>query len=98
MFVSALTLSAIAAYYSLMGLAAIFAAAVVPILVMGGVLEAAKLVVASWVYRNWKEAPFLLKSYLSFAVIILMVITSMGIFGFLSKAHLDQADTTGYYA
>ena len=68
MFITALTLSVIAAYYSLMGLAAIFAAAVVPIIVMGGVLEAAKLVVASWVYRNWKEAPFLLKSYLSFAV------------------------------
>ena len=97
MFVSALTLSAIAAYYSLMGLAAIFAAAVVPIIVMGGVLEASKLVVASWVYRNWKEAPFLLKSYLSFAVIILMVITSMGIFGFLSKAHLDQTISTGDY-
>lgn len=98
MFVTALTLSVIAAYYSLMGLAAIFAAAVVPIIVMGGVLEAAKLVVASWVYRNWKEAPFLLKSYLSFAVVVLMVITSMGIFGFLSKAHLDQALPTGDYA
>jgi len=98
MFVSALTLSAIAAYYSLMGLAAIFAAAVVPILVMGGALEVSKLVVASWVYRNWKEAPFLLKSYLSFAVIILMVITSMGIFGFLSKAHLDQTISTSDYA
>ena len=98
MFITALTLSVIAAYYSLMGLAAIFAAAVVPIIVMGGVLEAAKLVVASWVYRNWKEAPFLLKSYLSFAVVVLMVITSMGIFGFLSKAHLDQALPTGDYA
>ena len=98
MFVTALTLSVIAAYYSLMGLAAIFAAAVVPILVMGGVLEAAKLVVASWVYRNWKQAPFLLKSYLTIAVVVLMVITSMGIFGFLSKAHLDQAIPTGDYA
>jgi len=98
MFVTALTLSVIAAYYSLMGLAAIFAAAVVPILVMGGVLEASKLVVASWVYRNWKEAPFLLKSYLTIAVVVLMVITSMGIFGFLSKAHLDQAVPTGDYA
>jgi len=98
MFVTALTLSVIAAYYSLMGLAAIFAAAVVPILVMGGVLEAAKLVVASWVYRNWKQAPFLLKSYLTIAVVVLMVITSMGIFGFLSKAHLDQAIPTGDYS
>ena len=95
MFISALTLSVIAAFYSLMGLAAIFAAAVVPILVMGSVLEVSKLVVASWLYRNWKPAPFLLKTYLTFAVIILMVITSMGIFGFLSKAHLDQAIPTG---
>ena len=95
MFISALTLSVIAAFYSLMGLAAIFAAAVVPILVMGSVLEVSKLVVASWLYRNWRPAPFLLKTYLTFAVIILMVITSMGIFGFLSKAHLDQAIPTG---
>ena len=95
MFISALTLSVIAAFYSLMGLAAIFAAAVVPILVMGSVLEVSKLVVASWLYRNWKPAPFLLKTYLTFAVIVLMVITSMGIFGFLSKAHLDQAIPTG---
>lgn len=95
MFITALSLSAIAAYYSLMGLAAIFAAAVVPIIIMGGVLEVAKLVVASWVYRNWKEAPLFLKSYLSFAIVILMIITSMGIFGFLSKAHLDQALPTG---
>jgi hypothetical protein len=94
-FITAITLSFIAAWYSLIGLAAIFAAAVVPIIIMGGVLEVAKLVTASWLYRNWKEAPVLLKSYLSFAVVILMVITSMGIFGFLSKAHLDQAVPTG---
>ena len=95
MFVTALSLSVIAAFYSLMGLAAIFAAAVVPIIIMGSVLEVSKLVVASWLYRNWKEAPFLLKSYLTIAVVILMIITSMGIFGFLSKAHLDQAVPTG---
>lgn len=92
---AALSLSAIAAFYSIVGLTAIFAAAVVPIIVMGSVLEISKLVVASWVYRNWKEAPFLLKSYLTIAVVILMIITSMGIFGFLSKAHLDQAVPTG---
>lgn len=95
MLLAALSLSAIAAFYSIVGLTAIFAAAVIPIIVMGSVLEVSKLVVASWVYRNWKEAPFLLKSYLSIAVVILMVITSMGIFGFLSKAHLDQAVPTG---
>ena len=80
MFVTALCLSAIAAFYSLVGLAAIFAAAVVPIIIMGSVLEVSKLVVASWLYRNWKPVPILLKSYLTFAVIILMIITSMGIF------------------
>ena len=90
MFVTALCLSAIAAFYSLVGLAAIFAAAVVPIIIMGSVLEVSKLVVASWLYRNWKPVPILLKSYLTFAVIVLMIITSMGIFGFLSKAHIEQ--------
>jgi len=95
MLISALSLSAIAAFYSIAGLTAIFAAAVVPIIVMGSILEISKLVVASWLYRNWKEVPTLLKSYFSIAVIILMMITSMGIFGFLSKAHLDQAVPAG---
>lgn len=90
MFATALCLSAVAAFYSLVGLAAIFAAAVVPIIIMGTILEVSKLVVASWLYRNWGPVPFLLKSYLTFAVIVLMVITSMGIFGFLSKAHIEQ--------
>ena len=87
----ALSISGVAIYYSIAGLVAIFAAAVVPIIVMGTVLEVGKLVSASWVYRNWQGAPFLLKSYLTIAVIILVLITSMGIFGFLSKAHLEQA-------
>ena len=95
MLIAALSLSAIAAFYSIAGLTAIFAAAVVPIIVMGSILEISKLVVASWLYRNWKEVPTLLKSYFSIAVIILMMITSMGIFGFLSKAHLDQAVPAG---
>jgi len=95
MLLAALALSAIAAYYSIAGLAAIFAAAVIPIVVMGSVLEVSKLVVASWLYRNWKELPKLLKSYFLVAVIILMLLTSMGIFGYLSKAHLDQAVPTG---
>jgi hypothetical protein len=93
--ITALCLSGIAAYYSIAGLAAIFAAAVVPIVVMGSVLEVSKLVVASWLYRNWKQIPVLFKSYFMVALIILMTLTSMGIFGFLSKAHLDQAVPSG---
>ena len=86
----ALTISAVAAYYSIIGLIASFSAAVIPIAVMGVVLEAGKLITASWLYQNWKTVPKLLKGYLSFAVVVLMFITSMGIFGFLSKAHIDQ--------
>jgi len=95
LFISALSLSAVAAYYSVMGLVAIFAAAPIPILVMGSLLEACKLVVASWLYRSWKEVPLLLKSYFTIALIVLMILTSMGIFGYLSKAHLDQAIPSG---
>ena len=95
LFAVALSLSALAAYYAVMGLIAIFAAAVVPIALMGSLLEASKLVVASWLYRNWKEIPTLMKSYFVGALIVLMLLTSMGIFGFLSKAHLDQAIPTG---
>ena len=91
----ALSLSAIAAYYAVAGLIAIFAAAAIPIAIMGSLLEASKLVVASWLYRNWKEIPTLLKTYFTIALIVLMLLTSMGIFGFLSKAHLDQAIPTG---
>ena len=79
---AALSLSAIAAFYSIAGLTAIFAAAVVPIIIMGGILEVSKLVVASWLYRNWHDIPFTFKSYFTSAVVILMIITSMGIFGF----------------
>ena len=85
-----LSLAAIAAWFSIAGLIAIFSSAATSIAVMAGVLELGKLVTASWLYRNWKIAPFALKSYLTTAVIVLMLITSMGIFGFLSKAHLDQ--------
>jgi len=86
----ALAISGVAAWYSIVGLMAIFAAAALPIAIMGGVLEVGKLLTASWLYQNWKTAPKLLKSYLTTAVIVLMFITSMGIFGFLSKAHIDQ--------
>lgn len=95
LFATALALSACAAYYSVMGLVAIFAAAFYPILIMGSLLELSKLVVASWIYQNWKEVPRLMRYYFTTALVILMVLTSMGIFGYLSKAHLDQAIPTG---
>ncbi len=90
-FIVALTIAAVAAWFSVAGLMAIFAASAVPVAIMAGSLEIGKLVAASWVYRNWKRSPFLIKSYLTFAVVVLMFITSMGIFGFLSRAHLEQA-------
>ena len=91
----ALSLSAVAAFYSIAGLAAIFAAAVVPIVIMGSILEAAKLVVTVWLHEYWSRCRLAMKLYLVPAVFFLMLITSMGIFGFLSKAHLDQAVPTG---
>ena len=90
-FITALVIATIAAWFSVAGLMAIFAASAIPVAIMAGSLEVGKLVAASWVYRNWKRAPFLLKSYLTFATIVLMFITSMGIFGFLSSAYLEQA-------
>ena len=87
----ALALSGIAAYYSIIGLTAIFAAAVIPIIVMGGVLEVAKLTVTVWLHQNWQRARWIMKSYLVSAVAVLMFITSMGIFGFLSKSHIEQS-------
>ena len=91
----AIAISAVAAWYSILGLMAIFSAAVVPIAIMGGVLEVGKLVTASWLYQYWTKAPRTLKGYLTTAVVVLMLITSMGIFGFLSKAHIDQTILTG---
>ena len=87
---TALAISAVAAYYSIIGLIAIFSSAAIPIAVMGVVLETGKLVTAAWVYHHWKRTPVLLKTYLISAVVVLMFITSMGIFGFLSKAHIEQ--------
>ena len=92
---SALSVSAVAGYFSIVGLMAIFPAAAYPILAMGVTLEIAKLVTASWVYRYWNVGQRLLKIYFIGAVIILSLITSMGIFGFLSKAHLEHNITTG---
>ena len=90
-FIVAIAIAIIAAWFSIAGLMAIFSAAAIPVAIMAGSLEIGKLVSASWVYRNWNRAPFLLKSYLTAATVVLMFITSMGIFGFLSKAHLEQA-------
>jgi len=87
---TALSISAVAIYYSVAGLMTIFAAAAIPIMIMGGVLEVGKLVTAVWLHRYWREAAWWLKSYLVLAVVVLMFITSMGIFGFLSRAHIEQ--------
>ena len=86
----ALSISAVAAYYSIVGLVAIFASAIIPIIIMGTVLEIGKLTSAVWLHLHWREAPILIKTYLTVAVLMLMLITSMGIFGFLSKAHIEQ--------
>ena len=92
--ITALSISAVAIYYSVAGLVAIFAAAAIPIMIMGGTLEIGKLVTAVWLHRYWSKATWWLKTYLSIAVVILMVITSMGIFGFLSKAHIEQTSAS----
>jgi hypothetical protein len=90
-FLTAIALSAIAAYYSVIGLAQIFPGSYWPIIIMGSVLEAAKLVTVSWVYNNWKTTFSALKVYFLIAVVLLMAITSMGIFGYLSKAHIEHS-------
>jgi hypothetical protein len=89
-----MALSGVAAYYSVIGLAAIFPGSFWPIIIMGSTLEIAKLVTVSWLYRNWKVVHIGMKSYLTVACIILMLITSMGIFGYLSKAHLEHSSDT----
>jgi len=94
-FLSAISISVIAAGYSILGLATLFAGAYVPIIAMGSALEIGKLVAASWLYHNWRsDIPKSLKAYLFTSIIILIFITSIGIFGFLSKAHLDQVNPT----
>jgi hypothetical protein len=89
LFLTALMLSGVAAYYSVLGLTQIFPGAFVPVMIMGSTLELAKLVTASWLYRNWSVVHWGLRSYFTGAVLVLMLITSMGIFGFLSSAHLQ---------
>jgi hypothetical protein len=92
---SGLAISAVAVYYSVSGLTAIFSAAVIPIIVMGVTLEISKLVATVWLKQNWNIAPAAVKGYLIAAIVVLMLITSMGIFGFLSKAHSDQSLVSG---
>jgi hypothetical protein len=92
---SGLTVSAVAIYYSVAGLVAIFSAAVIPIIVMGVALEISKLAGTVWLKQNWTRAPYFIRAYLLAAIAILMLITSMGIFGFLSKAHSDQSLVSG---
>jgi hypothetical protein len=92
---SGLSISAVAVYYSVIGLTAIFAAAAIPIIIMGGTLEVSKLVSTVWLKQNWKIAPIYIRSYLLIAIFLLMLITSLGCFGFLSKAHLDQRVPSG---
>ena len=92
--ISALGISAVAAYYSIIGLSTLFSGAVTAIIIMGVALEVGKLVSASWLYRNWQICNFFLRYYLLFAIMVLVLVTSMGIFGFLSKAHLDQVRPT----
>jgi hypothetical protein len=92
-FLTAIALSGIAAYYSVIGLAQIFPGSYWPIIIMGSVLEAAKLVTVSWVYNNWKTTFSAMKVYFLIAVVLLMAITSMGIFGYLSKAHIEHSSS-----
>jgi len=93
--VSGLALSCVAGYFSVIGLATIFAGAFWSVVVMAGTLEASKLVAASWIYRCWGIAPFVIRTYMVLAVVVLILITSMGIFGYLSKAHVDQTVMEG---
>ncbi len=91
----ALAISTVAGYYSIVGLTAIFAGAFWPVVVMGGVLELGKLMTTVWLRKNWAITSYWLRAYLGISVVVLMLITSMGIFGYLSKAHLDQSVPTG---
>ena len=90
----ALAISTVAAFYSIVGLMAIFAGATTAIAIMGVVLEIGKLICASWTFTNWKKCPVIMKTYFIVAVVVLMLITSLGIFGFLSRAHITQSSPT----
>lgn len=92
---SAVSISGVAAYYSIAGLTAIFSGAVIPIIIMGGVLEFGKIITTVWLHQNWNRVNFIVKWYLSLAVLVLMFVTSMGIFGFLSRAHIETTSSVG---
>jgi hypothetical protein len=92
---SAISISGVAAYYSIVGLTAIFSGAVVPIIIMGGVLEVGKIIATVWLHQNWRRVNFIVKWYLTIAVVVLMFVTSMGIFGFLSRAHIETTSSVG---
>lgn len=91
MLTAAICLSCVAAYYSIVGMTSIFTGALIPIIIMTGILEISKLIVTSWLYNNWAHTHKILKNYLTVAVIVLMFITNIGIFGFLSKANIEQS-------
>ena len=90
LFLTGISLSVVAGYYSIIGLATLFEGAFWSVVIMGTVLEVGKLVSISWLYHNWDDSNKLIKSYMLFAITVLMLITSLGIFGFLSKAHIEQ--------
>jgi len=90
-----LLLTAVGGYFSVIGLATIFAGAFWSVVVMATTLELSKIVAASWIYRSWRIAPFLIRTYMVMAVVVLVFITSMGIFGYLSKAHVEQTISQG---
>lgn len=94
-FFAGVAISCISAWYSIIGLTTIFSAAFYPILIMGSVLELGKIITASYLYRNWRMMPIVMKDYFTLAVMILMLITSMGTFGYLSKAHIEQTASSG---
>ena len=94
-FFTAIALSIIAAFYSVIGLAQIFPGSFWPIVLMGAVLEIAKLVTVSWLYNNWKDTVLAMRYYFLIAILFLMLITSMGIFGFLSRAHIESNIVVG---
>jgi len=97
LFLSALSIAAVAAYFSITGLVAVFSASALSVIIMGSVLEAGKLVAISYAYRFWNIIGFIQKSSLMFFIVTLMVITSIGIFGFLSKAHLEKVGPQEQY-
>lgn len=94
-FLTSIALASVAAFFSIIGLAQIFPGSFWPIVIMGTILEIAKLVTVSWLYNNWKETTFLLRTYFVSAIVIIMLITSMGIFGYLSRAHIESNIVVG---